>query len=251
MHTVAAAAADSAGPVSSAPAPSATVATAASSNTAPNGTRAAPPLSQSRFCRQCGSPMEVIRPQGDNEWRHVCTSCKYVDYFNPKMVVGCIVEHAGKLLLCRRAIEPCRGKWTVPAGFLELSESTMAGAARETMEEAGAQVDIIAPFMHLDIPTIGQSYLLFHARLAPPFTFHADGTSESLETRLVDPDHIPWSDIAFSSVQIALRAFCEDLEAGKTSYHHGTIRKVPGSAPNDPTSFELIDHFVMDVAPRA
>ncbi|KAI8473624.1 MAG: NUDIX hydrolase domain-like protein [Monoraphidium minutum] len=195
--------------------------------------------------------MEVIRPEGDNEWRHVCTSCKYVDYFNPKMVVGCIVEHDGKLLLCRRAIEPCRGKWTVPAGFLELRESTMAGAARETLEETGAQVSVTSPFMHLDIPAIGQSYLLFRASLGPPYAYAAGGTPESLEVALVAPEDIPWDQIAFSSVQIALRAYCDDLAAGTTSYHHGTIVKAPGSAPNDPASFELVDHFTYGLAPAS
>ncbi|GBF90822.1 nudix hydrolase, chloroplastic [Raphidocelis subcapitata] len=187
--------------------------------------------------------MEVIRPEGDNEWRHVCTQCRRVEYFNPRLVVGCIVEHQGKLLLCKRAIEPCRGKWTVPAGFLELSESTAEGAARETMEEAGAKVDILSPFMHLDIPAIGQAYLLFRARLAPPFT-HSDATAESLDVRLFEPGAIPWRELAFSSVSVALRAYCDDAAAGREgSYHHGVIRKQPGSAPNDPSSFELVDSF--------
>lgn len=109
------------------------------------------------------------------------------------------------------------------------------------------QVDIIAPFMHLDIPAIGQSYLLFRARLAAPYTFSENGTSESLESRLVAPSDLPWSEIAFSSVQIALRAFCDDLSSGRHSYHHGTILKIPGSSPNDPMSFKLVDHIEMEL----
>ena len=197
--------------------------------------------------------MRVTKPEGDAEWRHVCTSedCGQVEYFNPKLVVGCIVEHAGRLLLCRRAIEPCRGKWTTPAGFLELRESTAAGAARETWEEAGARVEVGAPFMHLDIPAIGQAYLLFAARLAPPFAF-APATPESLEVRLFSPaevaDLAAEGAIAFSSVQLALEAFCADLAAGRRSYHHGAIERAPGAAPNAPGSFRLVEHFALDVA---
>jgi hypothetical protein len=94
--------------------------------------------------------------QGEDELRHVCSSCTYVEYLNPKMVVGCLVEHQGKVLLCRRALEPCSGLWTLPAGYLELHESSAEGAARETWEEARAKVTVLGPYAHLDIPVIGQ-----------------------------------------------------------------------------------------------
>lgn len=95
---------------------------------------------------------------------------------------------------------------------------------------------------HPPSPAAGQTYLLFRAQLAPPYTF-ASSTPETLEARLVAPDAIPWDEIAFSSVSIALRAYCDDLAAARSSYHHGTIMKQAGSAPNDPLSFELVDHF--------
>ncbi|EIE26161.1 hypothetical protein COCSUDRAFT_10765, partial [Coccomyxa subellipsoidea C-169] len=196
----------------------------------------------SNFCRQCGGKIAMKVPPGENEERNVCTDCGYVDYYNPKLVVGCIVEHMGKLLLCRRGIEPCKGLWTVPAGFLEMGESSAAGAARETWEEASARVEIVAPYAHWDIPVIGQAYILFRARLAPPYTFWP-GT-ESLETRLFAPEDIPFDQIAFSSVATALRFYVSDLKAGRRYHiHHGVIEKAQGSAPNDPSTFVLRDHF--------
>ena len=177
-----------------------------------------------------------------------------MDYQNPRLVVGCIVQHEGRILLCRRGIEPQRGLWTVPAGearglgaeagkgwptpvahpeqppasapphsypptpaqphpapslaapagYLECGESSAAGAARETLEEAGARVDIQGPFCHYDIPGISQIYVLFRGRLAPPFTYAAQ-QPESLEAALFAPEEIPWDQLAFSSVSIALR----------------------------------------------
>lgn len=197
--------------------------------------------------------MRVARPEGDSEYRHICGDCGAVEYANPKFVVGCIVEHSGKLLLCRRAIEPCKGLWTTPAGFLEIGEASAAGAERETWEEAGARVDILQPFAHFDIPAIGQSYLLFRARLAAPFT-HAESTPESLEVRMFTPDEVRGlagsGGLAFSSVRLALEAYCDDLEAGgRSTYRHGTIVKAPGSAPNDPGTFRLENCFAFELAP--
>lgn len=130
--------------------------------------------------------------------------CSFVDYQNPRLVVGVIVLHDGKVLLCRRGIEPQRGLWTVPAGYLECGESSAEGAARECLEEAGAHVEIDGPFCHYDIPAISQAYLLFRGRLAAPFTFAAQ-LPESLEARLFAPDQIPFDQLAFSSVSIALK----------------------------------------------
>lgn len=193
--------------------------------------------------------MHVIQPGGDTQWRHVCvnTACGYIDYVNPKMVVGCIVEHEGRILLCKRAIEPCKGLFTLPAGFLEVGESSAAGAARETLEEANAVVHVLAPFAHWDIPAIGQSYLLFRAQLAAPFTFSSG--PESLEVDLFDPADIPFDQIAFSSVSITLRHYVQEMAAGGTfSYHHGVIDRRAGAAPNDPTAYSLRDHFKLPLA---
>ncbi|GFR50938.1 hypothetical protein Agub_g13258 [Astrephomene gubernaculifera] len=204
---------------------------------------------KANFCRVCGGSLTLRRPSGEREWRHVCGACGYVDYLNPKMVVGCCVEHRGKLLLCRRAIEPSRGLWTLPAGFMELNESTAAGAARETREEANAEVQVIAPYAHWDIPIIGQTYIIFRAQLAPPYSFSSG--PESLEVALFEPDAIPWSQLAFSSVAITLRLFCEDMRAGAFRMHHGVIAKRPGSAPNELGAFELRDHMAMRVTGTA
>lgn len=208
---------------------------------------AAPPLKPKQvahYCRMCGSKLEVVVPQGDSVYRHVCSSCTYVDYQNPKMVVGCIVEHQGKVLLCRRGIPPQQGLWTVPAGFMEMGESTAEGASRETMEEAGAAVEVLGPYCHFDIPGISQAYILFRARLAPPYTFAAQ-LPESLEARLFAPEEIPFDQLAFSSVSIALRHYLEDLRQGHFHLHHGAILKAPGSGPNDAGSFSLQHHFAI------
>ena len=105
-----------------------------------------------KFCFECGAGMEQRVPAGDDRERWACTTCEYIHYENPRTVAGCVVEEAGKVLLCRRAIEPARGLWTIPAGFLELGESTREGALRETLEEAEAEVSIGSPHAYLDIP---------------------------------------------------------------------------------------------------
>ncbi|MEW5297328.1 MAG: hypothetical protein WDW36_000544 [Sanguina aurantia] len=187
------------------------------------------------FCRQCGQPMAIAVPVGEHEYRHVCNGaggCSYVDYFNPKMVVGAIVQHEGKILLCRRAIEPCKGLWTVPAGYMEIGESSAEGAMRETFEEANASVRIEAPYAHWDIPAIGQAYILYRATLAPP-----------LHLRLRHR-------IAFSSISISLRLFLEDLRAGEFRVHHGVIDKQVGAPANDPSTFTLRQHQTFTMSKR-
>lgn len=199
------------------------------------------------YCRRCGAPMEMAVPAGEEELRHVCSSpsCRYVDYHNPKMVVGCVVEHEGKVLLCRRALEPCRGLWTLPAGYMELAESTADGAIRETWEEAQARVEVVSPYAHLDIPVIGQAYILFRARLLPPFHFGAG--PESLEVALFAPDEIPFSELAFSSVDVTLQHWVSDSRRGSFGVHHGVIRKKPGASPRDRNAFEYRDNFELAV----
>ena len=188
--------------------------------------------------------MRALIPEGDSRTRSVCQQCSFVDYQNPRIVAGAIVEHSDKILLCRRGIQPQRGLWTVPAGFLELGESTAEGAARETMEEAGAAIVVDAPFTHFDVSGIGQVYILFRARLAPPFTFAAQAP-ESLEARLFALDEIPWGELAFSSVQMALKMWCDDAVSGTWRFHQGTVLKEPGSGPNDPGTFKLVDEFTV------
>ncbi|MCA8953477.1 MAG: NUDIX hydrolase, partial [Planctomycetes bacterium] len=147
-----------------------------------------------KFCSECGGQLEDGVPAGDDRTRRVCRDCAHVHYQNPLVVVGCLVEVDRELLLCRRAIEPAHGRWTMPAGFLELGESVTAGARRETLEEAGAEVEITAPHAYLDLTHIGQLYALFRARLQRPG--FAPG-AESLECRLFAEGEIPWRELAF------------------------------------------------------
>lgn len=145
-------------------------------------------------------------PDGDDHERWVCDACERVHYQNPLIVVGCVPEQDGKILLCKRAIEPRYGFWTVPAGFMELGESTAQGAARETREEACAEVEIGHLFASVDVIDAGQVHLFFTAKLIGGF----DAGAESLDVRLFSEDEIPWDDIAFQSGHYALKKYYED-----------------------------------------
>ncbi len=169
-----------------------------------------------KFCSLCGAPVEQRTPAGDNRQRYVCTGCGAVHYQNPRNVVGCVVEDAGKILLCRRSIEPRAGYWTVPAGFLELGETLSAGAARETREEACAEVDLGSLFAVVNIVHAGQVHLFFEA------TFRTPGFAageETLEAMLVSIDELPWQELAFPSVRIALECYLQNREDGVNRLH--------------------------------
>jgi ADP-ribose pyrophosphatase YjhB (NUDIX family) len=172
------------------------------------------------FCSLCGQPVALQVPEGDHLPRHVCTSCGTVHYQNPKIVAGCVPEHDGRILLCRRAIEPRRGYWTVPAGFMENGETTMQGAARETLEEANARVELVQLYALYNIPHISQVYLLFRARLLD-LDFHAG--EESLEVKLFSEAEVPWPEIAFATVRNTLTHYFEDRRRGSFGMHVGTI----------------------------
>lgn len=169
-----------------------------------------------KFCSHCGAPVALAVPPGDNLPRHVCTRCATVHYQNPRMVVGCIVEWESRVLLCRRAIEPRYGRWTLPAGFMENDETTAAAAARETLEEACAEVEVDRLFALVNIPHIHQVHLFYTARLLGG-RFGAG--SESLESRLFAEDEIPWPDMAFRSVSFALSAWFDDRRQGSFGLH--------------------------------
>jgi ADP-ribose/FAD diphosphatase len=175
-----------------------------------------------KFCSACGASVVTQIPPGEDRERFVCPSCGVIHYQNPRMVVGCIIEEQGKLLLCKRAIQPRHGYWTVPAGFLELGESTVQGAIRETFEEANARVQVIAPYAHFDIPYIGQAYIFYRARLITP---EFGPGSESLEVQLVPPEEIPWDQLAFQVVRVALDFYFEDARRGVFRMHHGIITR--------------------------
>lgn len=150
-------------------------------------------------------------PADDSRERHVCESCGVVHYFNPRNVVGCIPAFNNQILLCRRAIEPRRGFWTLPAGFMELGESTSAGAIRETLEEAGAIVNIGPLYSLLNVPHAEQVHFFYLAKMTSA-EFHAG--EESLEVVLFDEEDIPWNEIAFPTVKQTLEWFFADRAAG-------------------------------------
>ncbi|MEP7183753.1 MAG: NUDIX hydrolase [Betaproteobacteria bacterium] len=161
-----------------------------------------------RFCSACGSArVEFLIPAGDHLPRFVCGDCGTIHYQNPKVVVGCLPEWEDRVLLCKRAIEPRHGLWTLPAGFLENGETVFAGAARETMEEAGARVELGALYTMISLPHISQVYLMFRARLLD--LDYAAGP-ESLEVRLFREDEIPWEEIAFRTIGRTLRNYFLD-----------------------------------------
>ena len=159
-----------------------------------------------KFCSNCGARLKYRVPPGDNRERAVCDACNTIHYKNPLVVVGCIAEHEGKVLLCKRAIEPRYGYWTVPAGFMELGESLAEGAARETLEEACATVEIGHLFASIDVVDAGQVHMFFTAKLVSDI---APG-SESLEVGMFAEEEIPWDELAFSSGRYALTKYFED-----------------------------------------
>ena len=165
-----------------------------------------------KFCSACGADRIEFRvPDGDNLPRFVCTACGAIHYQNPKVVVGCLPEWEEQVLLCRRAIEPRHGLWTLPAGFLENGETIAAGAIRETQEEAGARVTIGELYTMISLPQISQIYMMFRARLLD--LDFAPGP-ESLEARLFHEDEIPWEEIAFRTIGRTLRNYFLDRKLG-------------------------------------
>ena len=176
------------------------------------------------FCSHCGAPLRIETPSGDNRPRHVCPACGAIHYQNPKMVVGCIPEWEDRILLCRRAIEPKYGLWTLPAGFMENGETTAEGAARETLEEAGARVDILGLYSMISLPDINQVYLMFRAKLLHLDFIHGE---ESLEARLFAEHEIPWEQMAFRTIQHALERYFADRKTGTFPLHEGHIYHKP------------------------
>jgi ADP-ribose pyrophosphatase YjhB (NUDIX family) len=172
------------------------------------------------FCPNCAARLERRIPDGDHLPRHVCTSCGTIHYRNPKIVAGCVPEHAGRILLCRRAIEPRRGYWTIPAGFMELGETLQQAAARECREEALARVEIGDPCAVVHVLHAEQVHVMFRASLA-------DGGFgvgvESLDVGLIDERDVPWGELAFMSVVLTLRSFFADRAAGRSRLHFHTI----------------------------
>ncbi|AJX16471.1 ADP-ribose pyrophosphatase [Burkholderia ubonensis] len=173
-----------------------------------------------KFCSVCGHEVIARIPPGDNRERFVCDQCGTIHYQNPRNVVGTIPVWGEQVLLCRRAIEPRYGFWTLPAGFMEMGETTAEAAARETLEEAGARVEVQNLFTLLNVPHVHQVHLFYLARLVDP-AFEAG--EESLEVKLFDEADIPWDEIAFPTVSQTLRFFFADRAAGDYGVHTGDI----------------------------
>ena len=187
------------------------------------------------FCSHCGAPVRLGIPPGEQLPRHLCDACGTIHYENPKLVVGCIAEWQEQILLCRRAIEPRLGLWTLPAGFMENAETTAQAALRETLEEANARVEIDALFTLFNVPHINQVHLFFRARLLD--LDYGPGT-ESLEVALFREEEIPWEDVAFASVRETMKRYFADRRAGKYHFHMGDIHP-----PTDQlAAFRRADH---------
>jgi ADP-ribose pyrophosphatase YjhB (NUDIX family) len=168
------------------------------------------------FCSHCGSPVASKIPAGDHLPRFVCASCGMIHYKNPLLVLGCVPQWERKILLCRRAIEPRLGYWTVPAGFMENGETMQAAAARECYEEALAKVEVGSLLAVVNVTHAGQVHVMFRARLAAPE--FAPGP-ESLEVGLYEESEIPWGELAFPSGEFTLRKYFADRAAGLEDHH--------------------------------
>lgn len=168
------------------------------------------------FCSHCGGTVGLRIPAGDSLPRHVCDTCGTVHYINPKLVVGAIAEWQDRILLCRRAIEPRMGFWTLPAGFMENGESTAEGAVRETLEEACARIAVGPLFTLINVPHISQVHLMYRASLLD-LDFAAG--EESLEVALFSEHEIPWDELAFRTISLTLRRYFDDRRSGGFGFH--------------------------------
>jgi ADP-ribose pyrophosphatase YjhB (NUDIX family) len=169
-----------------------------------------------KFCPNCAAPLVKRVPPGDSLPRDVCDACGSVHYQNPKLVVGCVPEWDGRILLCRRAIEPRYGYWTLPAGFMENGETPARGAMRETLEEAGARVELNAPFSMISVPHVNQVHLFYRARL---LDLEFKPGDESLDIALFEESRLPWKDIAFRTVGLTLKHWFADRARGNFGFH--------------------------------
>ena len=181
-----------------------------------------------RFCSACGHAITRRVPEGDSRERDCCDACGAIHYLNPRPVVGTIPVWGEQVLLCRRAIEPRHGFWTLPAGFMEIGETTAQGAVRETEEEACARVELGPLFSMIDVPAVEQVHVFYRARLLD-LDFRP-GT-ESLEVRLFHEAEIPWEEIAFRTVAATLQLFFEDRARGQFGTHARELPARPLATP--------------------
>ncbi len=175
------------------------------------------------FCNHCGSDQLSYQvPDGDHLPRYICANCHIIHYQNPNLVVGAIAEFNGKILLARRDIQPRKGFWNLPCGYLENGETVQEGAVREVFEETGAKIELGALHTIFNLPDVNQVYMIFRAQMASEKTIT---TAESIEVDLFSPDEIPWSEMAFESNTFALKSYLDDLKNGFGRFHIGTFRK--------------------------
>ncbi len=173
-----------------------------------------PPI---RYCKQCGTAVvDRVPDDGDTKERAVCPACNTIHYENPLNVVGTVPHWGEQVLLCKRNIEPRFGKWTLPAGFMELNETTAEGAARETDEEDGAQFEMEGLFTLLNVARVGQVHLFYRARLTSD---QFNPGTETIEARLFREDEIPWDEIAFRTVKETLERYFADRRTGQYGIH--------------------------------
>jgi ADP-ribose pyrophosphatase YjhB (NUDIX family) len=171
-------------------------------------------------CRACGTPVQYGIPPDDNRERAVCPACHTVHYENPLNVVGTVPTWDDRVLLCRRNIEPRRGLWTLPAGFMELGETAAEGAHRETVEEAGAHVELQGLYTVLNVVKAGQLHLFYRAAL---LDLQFDPGPETIEVGLFNQADLPWDELAFTTVRVTLEHYFTDRDRGQFDLYHGDI----------------------------
>ena len=175
-----------------------------------------------KFCCYCGETVVFRVPENDDRERYVCDSCDSIHYQNPKVVAGCLPVWQEQVLLCRRAIEPRCNYWTLPAGFMELGETSTEAAMRETIEEANARVDIHNLYVLLNLPHVNQVYMMFRSSM---LDLDFGPSPESREVKLFNENEIPWNEIAFTTISYTLKFYFEDRKRGNYPLHIGDIIK--------------------------
>jgi len=173
-----------------------------------------------KFCPDCGAPTNRRVPEDDDRERDICSRCETIHYHNPKVIVGCIPEHNGQILMCKRAIEPRYGLWTLPAGFMENAETLQQGALRETFEETGSHAKVIQPYTLFSLPHINQVHMFFLADLLDE---NFGPTSESQLVELHGEDEILWDELAFPTVEKTLRHYFSDKQKGEYIFREENI----------------------------
>jgi ADP-ribose pyrophosphatase YjhB (NUDIX family) len=176
-----------------------------------------------KFCSECGATVALADRPGGRGGRYVCSSCHRVFYLSPRLVVACLAVHDGAVLLCRRAVDPGYGLWTLPSGFVDAGEAASRGAVREALEEAQASVQLDRPYALFQIPHAGQLHVVYLARL--------DGGSfapgsETLDARLFREKEIPWGELAFATTGVTLRQYFSDLRLEKLGFHFAEIARL-------------------------